>query len=458
MSLLSDLLKEQCQIVAGCTELGAIGLAVSLSYHALQGKLPTPYLQKDKIKSITDREIKYVKLTIDRNVFKNAFAARLPKINHSLKESFGGIELSAACGLLCDPSLRLNLFTALNPAKIRRARALVKRRKVRVRINPREVISPFVRAEVKTRYGTAITLIQHSHTNVTLIKLNRRVLYRAPAYQRKRAAFTPAMRRLASLKIRELIKLVDKISRSDIEFLRKGIMINLKASQSGLKKSSGLGTGAALDKFIKEKEFGASLITDSQIATAAAIDTRMGGELAEIMCFAGSGNQGITCSLPLLTLARKTKWNEKRLIKSVSLAFLLTCYLTCYTGYLSPICGCVAKAGISAAAGIVYYLKGTPAQIEAAIKNMVGDISGIICDGAKPGCALKIASAVGAAYQAAALALNGVEIPAAHGIVAITVEETIKNMDRVSSTMIDADKKIVQMLKRETERIVLKNL
>jgi L-cysteine desulfidase len=164
------------------------------------------------------------------------------------------------------------------------------------------------------------------------------------------------------------------------------------------------------------------------------------------MACAGSGNQGLVATLPIMAVAERVGWRNEELVEAIALSYLISCYSTYFSGYVSALCGLAIKAGLGATAGITYYLGGNVKQIGSAIKNMAGDVTGILCDGAKVGCAIKALTIAGATVQSAMLALKGVELSSRDGIVDKTPEETIKNIGKISKAMIKADKNIIKIL------------
>ena len=181
--------------------------------------------------------------------------------------------------------------------------------------------------------------------------------------------------------------------------------------------------------------------------TAAADDARMSGCEQAVMSVAGSGNQGLTATLPVIAVARKSGKPEEVMLRALAISILITIHAKEYIGRLSVLCGCGVASSIGVTAGVVYMLGGTLEQAEMGIRTMTADISGIVCDGAKPGCALKIATSVGAAMRAASFALSGIGASAHDGIVAGDVEETLRNLGELGADgMAAANQVILDML------------
>ena len=202
----------------------------------------------------------------------------------------------------------------------------------------------------------------------------------------------------------------------ELLFLEEGISMNMAIAQEGLTIESGV--ALTLTDLIKDGLLSDNLITRAQVLCAAASEARMSGSRLPVMSTAGSGNHGITAFLTNYAVAEKQKFSREILLRALALTNLITFFIKSYTGILSAMCGCGVAAGIGASAGVVYMLGGDKAQIMGALYNMVGSISGIICDGAKEGCAYKLALASGWAVQSALLSWKGAIIRNTDGIVA----------------------------------------
>lgn len=191
---------------------------------------------------------------------------------------------------------------------------------------------------------------------------------------------------------------------------------------------------------------GDSLLTYAMAVTAAASDARMDGCLLPAMSNSGSGNQGITATLPVIAFAEKCGADKEQLARALMLSHLTAIHIKGYLGKLSALCGCVI-ASTGSACGIVYLKGGGYREICCAIKNMIGNITGMVCDGAKEGCALKVASGVSSAVQSALLAVNDICVASHDGIIDSSIEKTIENLGTIGSTgMQSADKMILDIM------------
>ncbi len=469
-------------------------------------------------------------MKVDRNVFKNASAVGLPRAGGQV-----GIATAAALGVLCNPKLKLNLFVDASPTKVHIAQRLVREGKVRAQVDPvgnRMSIRAWVRVRGRKRAGDfgpacargighrwvspdtlrpedksgliparreGFAWILDSHTNVAEIRCDDTPLYALKKAGRTRQ-WTQALETLGDSTLGDMVSAVARMKPDELDMVAAGVAMNLRAALAGLRTPSGLGVGSALYRLLSKFKICGPLAA-AQVLTAAASDARMSGMDVQVMSCAGSGNQGLVSSLPVVAaageaaslgetdccrircrspatraatqaamnadygrllalveeddcrrssarLGRSAKALRVRLLRSVALSQLVTCYVTSHVGYLTPMCGCIVKAGSGAACGIAYFLGGGLCQIGGALKNVAGNVVGALCDGAKVGCALKLATAAATSFQCALLALGGVEIPAGNGIVAPSPEETIRNIATISKSMESTDETIVRIMEK----------
>jgi L-cysteine desulfidase len=174
----------------------------------------------------------------------------------------------------------------------------------------------------------------------------------------------------------------------------------------------------------------------------------MSGARMPAMSSAGSGNHGLTATLPIWAVKEYVEYqDENEVLKAIALSHIITAYIKAHTGRLTAICGCSIAAGAGATGGITYLMGGNLHHIAGAIKNVIGDLAGVICDGAKAGCSLKLATAAGTAVQSALFSLHGLDVKGTDGIVDVSPEQTMKNVGQLSTEgMIDTDRTILQIL------------
>jgi L-cysteine desulfidase len=189
------------------------------------------------------------------------------------------------------------------------------------------------------------------------------------------------------------------------------------------------------------------MIADARIMTSSAADARMSGVKLPAMSSAGSGNHGLTAILPIVAVRKYLEVDQKTYLEAIALSHLVTAYVKAHTGRLSAICGCSVAAGAGATSGVTYLLGGDANHLAGAIKNLTEDLAGVICDGAKAGCALKLATAAGTAVQAALFSLQGVKVSETDGIIHGSPEVTMKNIGILTTEgMIETDRTILKIM------------
>ncbi|HSW60605.1 MAG TPA: L-serine ammonia-lyase, iron-sulfur-dependent, subunit alpha, partial [bacterium] len=237
-------------------------------------------------------------------------------------------------------------------------------------------------------------------------------------------------------------KFINEVPLKDIEYVLKGAEMNRTIGLEGLTGDYGLRVGKTLRKNIVKGMLCDDFSNWAMALTAAASDARMAGSTLTVMSNSGSGNQGITVMLPILAASERLHCSREQLIRALYLGNLIAIHLKEFMFRLSALCG-VVTAATGAACGVAYLLGATLPQINSTIKNMIGNISGMICDGAKAGCALKVSTAVSAALQSAFLAIENIEISEFDGIIEKDIEKTIKNLAIVASEGMETTDRVI---------------
>ena len=228
----------------------------------------------------------------------------------------------------------------------------------------------------------------------------------------------------------EFIQDTDSVS---LAFLQEVIDVNMAIAEEGLRKDYGLHVGRGIIRNEKGSLIGRDIANTASFTTAAAVDARMAGCTKAVMSVAGSGNQGLTATIPVIVTANAIGSSTDKLYRSLALSILITIHAKQYIGRLSVLCGCSIASAIGVGGAMVFLYGGTLKNVYASVRTMTADISGMICDGAKPGCALKIATSVNAAARAAQLALNSIGATQQDGIVRGNVEETLENLGKLGN-------------------------
>ena len=246
--------------------------------------------------------------------------------------------------------------------------------------------------------------------------------------------------------VKEIYDFATHAAFDDIKFILESRTLNLALAEEGLHGDYGLKVGKTIGNSRYDEVFGKDFMSYAMSLTAAASDARMAGCTLPAMSNSGSGNQGITATMPVIAYTIKYGTDDETLARALILSHLVAIHIKGYLGKLSALCGCVI-ASTGSACGITWLRGGSYAQICAAIKNMIGNITGMVCDGAKVGCALKVASGVAGAVQSAVLAMEGTCISEHDGIIEKDIEKTIMNLGQIGSVgMQNTDNMILDIM------------
>lgn len=417
---LLNLLREGIKPATGCTEPIAVAYAVATARDQVNGQLESLDIQ------------------VDPNIYKNGLMVTIP----GTKEK--GLIAGAAIGFVTgDPKKELRVIDNITENDLDKARQIIHQQRVKLSLKE-NYQGLYIEVILVTDESKARVIIKDSHLNIVSIeKIDRKENFKPFLIENNH--INPIIKTIQKYELKELIIFSHEISIDELDFLKEGINMNLAIAEEGLKIENGVGA-----KFIEMVEDGLmanNVIGRAQILCSAAAQARMSGSRLPVMSTAGSGNHGITAFLTPFAVAEKKNIAEEKLARSLVLTNLITLFIKSYTGTLSAMCGCGVAAGIGASAGIVYLLDGNKDQILGAMYNMVGSIAGIICDGAKEGCAYKLALASGWAVQSAILSIKGAIINKNDGILAGNFKELFKNLGYTCNPgMVPTDEAILKVM------------
>lgn len=417
---MEKILEREIEYALGCTEPGAVALAVSRA--------------KDALGFCPERLV----LEVSGNVLKNAMHVGIP--GTELK----GIEIAAALGCIAGRwEYGLEVLKDIKPEDVARAQEMLREGRLEVLLHDgKEKL--YIRAVCSGHGQSASAVIEKYHTSFSSVCRDEKILFvRAQKGEEEKREEEGGS---YGLTLRAIWAYVEKTDCTKIPVLSQVEEVNMRIAEEGLDAEYGLGVGRRLYERAKRDD-AMNLETAAVAWASAAADARMAGCMLPVMATTGSGNQGITASVPVLAAAKWLGSTRQAAYQALALSELVTIHVKEYIGRLSALCGCAIAASIGSACGIVSLLGGGYENCACAVQNMVADISGLICDGAKSGCALKIATAVGGAVQCAFLAMDKVRAPGRDGIVCEDVEVTIQNLGNLGQAgMQEADRVILEMM------------
>ncbi|MFR4491432.1 MAG: serine dehydratase subunit alpha family protein [Clostridium perfringens] len=393
-------LKKEVVPSEGCTEPIAIAYAASIAAEHLKG------------------EIKEVNIYLSKNVIKNALGVGIPGTGGV------GIEIAAALEISIQKSYKkLTILSNFTEDELKKAKEIVDKNIINIKQkNTNKAL--YIEVELLSETSKAKVIIEDTHTNVTLIECDDEIIM-----DNNSEVSEDLEEDYKLFKIADIYNFAKEADFDDIKFILESAKMNEKVSEEGLKGDYGLQVGSKIIQKGNFNLFSNDASNKIIAASAAASDARMDGCAMPIMTTAGSGNQGIACSIPVAQTARLLYKSEEELARALVLSNLVTIRIKKHMGRLSPLCGAGIAGATGASCGITYLLGGDLENINYCINNMISDLSGMICDGAKETCALKIATGTNAAIQCANLAINGISATANDGIVAKDVEETIESIE-----------------------------
>ena len=401
----------RCEVVPaiGCTEPIAVALCVARAKERLG-------VEPDEIT-----------VYLSKNVYKNALAVGIPNTGMT------GLPIAIALGATIGKSeYMLEVLRDATPEAVAYAKNYMLRVPAKIHINYEAPSILYIHVEVRKNYQTAQATIMDEHTNFVETSVH------SPKREEEALSLGERCKETTKgeLNLRRVYDFAMEVDTTDIAFLHKGAQMNTKAAETSFADQYGHGLGRLLRSTTlsatpeMQRLFGDTLFTKIISYTCGACDARMSGAMVQVMSNSGSGNQGISCSIPVYLYAKENNCSEERTLRALALSNLTVIYIKQSLGRLSALCGCVVAA-TGSAAGITYLMGGNYEEITYAIKNMIANISGMICDGAKPGCALKVTSGVATAIFSAYLAMQHSFADSTEGIVEDDIDRTIHNLTRI---------------------------
>lgn len=418
-----SLIKKEVKPALGCTEPIAVALSVAKAVEIIEEKCDGCGLPGWRLSADFN-----IKVEVSGNILKNGMGVGIPGTGMI------GLYIAAALGAVCGKSeYGLEVLHDLDQESIARAKALVECGKVHVGVaetGHKLYVKTSVKVQDMAASHESYAVIEDDHDNIVETSLDGQVLQctqRSRAEEEHESGITGK-----DITVREIFDFANEAEFEDISFILESRTMNLALAEEGLNGDYGLKVGKTIAAPANNEVFGSDFMSYAMALTAAASDARMAGCTLPAMSNSGSGNQGITVTMPVIAYALKYGTDDEHLARALVLSHLVAIHIKGYLGKLSALCGCVI-ASTGASCGITWLRGGGYSHICAAIKNMIGNITGMVCDGAKVGCAMKVASGVSSAIQSAVLAMEGTCISEHDGIIEKDIEKTIRNLGQIGS-------------------------
>ena len=399
-----DLIKREVVPAIGCTEPIAVALCVAYATETL-GCRPEK-----------------IDVYLSANVLKNAMGVGIPGTGMI------GLPIAIALGALIGKTeYQLEVLKDCTPEEVARGKEMIEKNCIDIKL--KENISEKLYIEVTCHAGghQATATIAGLHTNVVYLAYDNDV-----RINKATSSVQSTEEKQVELSMQRVWDFATTAPIEEIEFILESAKLNKAAAEFSFKGNYGHCLGKTMQSPLKQSIMGKNTFTNVLSYTSAACDARMAGAMVPVMSNSGSGNQGIAATMPVVIYAEENRNSKEQLTRGLILSHLTTIYIKQTLGRLSALCGCVV-ATTGASCGITYLLGGDYTQITYAVKNMIANLTGMICDGAKPSCALKITGSVANCMLAAMLAMEGRFVTAMEGIIDEDVDKCIRNLTRIGA-------------------------
>ena len=396
------LLKREIVPATGCTEPVAVALAAA---------------RARELAAIAPSQIEVIECSLSANIIKNAMGVGIPGTGMI------GLPIAVALGVIMGKSERgLELLGHVSPNALTDGKELVAKDIIKVSLAEDAPDLLFIDITVRGNGHTGRAVIQGSHENFVQEEADGVAMG-----QTKKALQSCDDDENPELTLHTVWEFAMTTPLEELSFMLETRQLNKAAAEWALMDPYGHHVGRTLHSERQRKIMGDSTFSRILSYTSAACDARMGGAPVSVMSNSGSGNQGIAATMPVVVYAEENFASEEQTIRALTLSHLTAVYIKLSLGRLSALCGCVVAA-TGSSAGLCYLMGGDYSRVAATVKNMVANLTGMICDGAKPSCALKLASGVSTAVVSAMVAMEGQAVSALEGIIDNDVDKTIQNL------------------------------
>ena len=401
-----NLVKKEVVPAVGCTEPAAVALCVAKATELL-GQTPEA-----------------INVRLSTNILKNAMGVGIPGTGMI------GLPIAIALGALIGKSeYGLEVLQDVTPEAVDKGKEYIANHPIDIKLFENEPSNLHIDVEVICDTDRVRATISREHTKFIYLEKNRSVIFNEEPETPAASAANESAETDLKLDLHTIWDFATESPIEELQFILHARDLNKAAAEVALNKEYGHSLGSTV------RNHGAALFGDTPVAhiiswTSAACDARMGGAPVPVMSNSGSGNQGICATMPVVSYAEDIHADEEHLVRALMLSHLTSIYIKQSLGRLSALCGCVV-ASTGASSALVYLMGGDFGKVSAAVKNMVANLTGMICDGAKPSCAMKISSGVSTAAMSAMMAMEGHCVSSAEGIIDEDVDRTIRNLTSI---------------------------
>ena len=413
-----SLIHHQVVPAVGCTEPMAVALCVARAAELLGSK-------PEK-----------VRVLLSANILKNAMGVGIPGTGMI------GLPIAIALGALIGKSeYQLEVIKELTPKGLEEGKKFIGENRIDIKLKEGITEKLYIEAICEVGEHHSVAIISCSHTNFVYECVDGKV-----CMDKRGPSGSVAACKGVDLNLRTVWEFATTTPVEEIEFILEAKRYNLRAAAEALKGNYGHCLGKIMDRPLSRGIFGNSIYSHIISKTASACDARMGGALIPVMSNSGSGNQGICATNPVAVFAKENENTREELVRALALSHLTAIYIKQSLGALSALCGCVV-ASIGSSCGITYLMGGDYVNVCHAVKNMIANLTGMICDGAKPSCSLKISSGVSTAILSATLSMEGKHVTAAEGIIDDDVDKSILNLTSIGKeAMCNTDDMVLNIM------------
>lgn len=409
------LIKSEVVPAIGCTEPIAVALAVAKAKEVL-GALP-----------------KQISVFLSANVLKNAMGVGIPGTGMI------GLPIAIALGAIGGKSeYLLEVLKDCTPEIVEQGKKYINEKRITIAEKKDTQQKLYIEINAHNGDDSVKVIISGEHTHFTFIQKNNTIICDNPI----KNSIQESHNNTVTLSLQKVYDFVNEVPIEELEFIMESAKMNKEVALASLHNNYGHALGKTIFTQPVEQFFGNGIYAKILSYTAAACDARMAGAKIPVMCNSGSGNQGISATLPVVIYAEERLKSHEQLVRALTLSHLTVIYIKQHFGRLSALCGCVVAA-TGSSCGITYLMGGNYEQISYSVQNMIANITGMICDGAKPSCALKIATGVSTAVLSSMLAIENKTVSSVEGIIDQNVDKTIQNLTTIGTVGMNQTDKLV---------------